>query len=441
MHLPIPMRVALCATFTGAFVPGQQLPGDLMLAIPAASLSVGGAAGVSVLDRNAAAVQLLANQPAAMQEISTVVASPWQSRLAYAATDGLNNVTTPGACYIVEVAATQGQLVSATVRGGSALQEDFISSMAVVGTDLIYQGQHSLGRLSLATGVVSSLYNYAQGEGAFGMTTDGRHVYAGLNPRQIVRIDLIDPSLRTPLITLPSTVFDVLMAMAMLPDGSLLAARGNPLTSASLLQIDTQSGLIVQSRVLPVTGVRAMAVDPLTGEILVSGTSSAGGVLLSLASVSAQPQTLATFGGEASIALRRSWPLHVHGPLCPASNGSESRIGANVPPRIGESGYAVDVRTLPGSLAVLVLGLRPQGLVEVLWPLQTLGAPACALGLNPLATQFAVTNSAGNASTGFVIPGDPTLRGAALDSQWIVLDPPNNALGITTSQVGTLVVE
>ncbi len=435
------MRVALCATFTGAFVPAQQLPGDVMLAMPAATLSLGGAAGVSVLDRNAGSVQLLTNQPAAMRDVSTVVASPWQSQLAYAATDGLSNATNPGACYIVEVSAAQGQLVSATLRGSSALQEDFISAMAVVGTDLVYQGQHSLGRMDLATGAVSPIYSYAQGEGAFGMTTDGRYVYAGLNPRQVVRIDLIDPSQRTPLITLPSTVFDVLMAMAMLPDGSLLVARGNPLTSASLLQIDTQSGLIVQSHVLPVTGVRAMAVDPLTGEILVSGISSAGGVLLSLASVSAQPQTLATFGGEASIALRRSWPLHVHGPLCPASNGSESRIGANVPPRIGESGYAVDVATLPGSLAVLVQGLRPQGLVEVLWPLQALGAPACALGLNPFATLLAVTNSAGSASVGAPIPGDPALRGLALDSQWLVLDPPNNALGITTSQVGTSVVE
>ena len=68
-------------------------------------------------------------------------------------------------------------------------------------------------------------------------------------------------------------------------------------------------------------------------------------------------------------------------------------------------------------------------------------APNCDLEVLPdLALPIYVTAS-GEARIYFDIPLDASLAGAIVDSQWWILDPAANALGLAASQRGTAIVE
>ena len=84
---------------------------------------------------------------------------------------------------------------------------------------------------------------------------------------------------------------------------------------------------------------------------------------------------------------------------------------------------------VPQSLAVALLGFRLNPPV----PLDALGAVGCTLYLNIVTTVGAVANGTGAAQLCVPLPPDASLDGAQLSSQWALLDPPANSLGLVMS--------
>jgi hypothetical protein len=113
----------------------------------------------------------------------------------------------------------------------------------------------------------------------------------------------------------------------------------------------------------------------------------------------------------------------------------------SAPPQLGTS-PSITFGNLPAPNVVAVaLGLSntQYGALPLPFDLGVLGAPGCDARVSLDAT-LGVVGSAGTASLVFPIPNNPVFVGFVFHTQALVLDPPLNALGLSTSAAATAIV-
>ena len=104
---------------------------------------------------------------------------------------------------------------------------------------------------------------------------------------------------------------------------------------------------------------------------------------------------------------------------CPGGGGRLPRIDSKGTPLLGDT-FAIRLRGGPlgvQSSAILVLG------TAVPTPLDALGLSGCTLEVSPLSQMMVPTDTHGMASLELGVASDPTLVGAEIAAQWIVIDP------------------
>ncbi len=127
--------------------------------------------------------------------------------------------------------------------------------------------------------------------------------------------------------------------------------------------------------------------------------------------------------------------LQVFGGGCAGSNGLVPQLGFTGTARVGQS-MSIELTDGPqnGTAAILLMSrLNRLALLD----LTGIGAPGCMIR-----TFFDQNLPIGGMSNGAIslpiaLPNDPNLAGARVWMQWVPIDPQANALGITTSPLGT----
>ncbi|MCC6784201.1 MAG: hypothetical protein IT457_15270 [Planctomycetes bacterium] len=144
--------------------------------------------------------------------------------------------------------------------------------------------------------------------------------------------------------------------------------------------------------------------------------------------------------GTGAPKVRVCWDTHdlqVFGGGCNGSNG--------VPPRLAFSGSSALGASFTASLrdaapsspgGVLLLSVHPRALALDLGPF---GAPGCALNTF-LDFNLPIGIVHGSADLPLAVPNDARFVGAKLFAQWVVLDIPNNNLGVTVSSFGRILL-
>lgn len=123
-------------------------------------------------------------------------------------------------------------------------------------------------------------------------------------------------------------------------------------------------------------------------------------------------------------------------PILQSASGEKPALGSNYVLRLE--------RALANTLAVVAVGFSntlANGAVPLPFDLAALGAPGCFLRVDPAITFGLVTDPAGLAFLDFVLPGQPSLRGATLFQQALCFDPlvPGNTLQLTVSNDSKIV--
>ena len=169
--------------------------------------------------------------------------------------------------------------------------------------------------------------------------------------------------------------------------------------------------------------------------VFVDGASDAGGA------ANARDAGMTELLREVMRAGMATWKSYVVGSLvaygigCPGSAGVPVHTATGTPDIGGQVDYALS--TAPkNTLATLMLGNS-----NTLWnstPLpfhmNVLGATNCYLRANPLVTFNGSTGASGSMSVPLDLPLIPALVGGKLYTQYLVVDPPANALGIVTTR-------
>ncbi|MEM7203186.1 MAG: integrin alpha [Planctomycetota bacterium] len=121
------------------------------------------------------------------------------------------------------------------------------------------------------------------------------------------------------------------------------------------------------------------------------------------------------------------WAGRYGGP-CSGSDGRLPRIGADAPPRLGQTLTATLRTAVPAAGAALVAGAT-----RTAFPMGPAFAPGCTLLVVPLATTTTTTDANGDAQLAVPLPASPSLIGGAIYLQWLVVDAPANPLGLAFS--------
>lgn len=131
------------------------------------------------------------------------------------------------------------------------------------------------------------------------------------------------------------------------------------------------------------------------------------------------------------------------GAFVPYGSGCAGTAGV---PQIGSAGNPVFGQTFSVTLgsarantaAILAIGGSDAtwGGVALPWSLAGLGAPGCSLLASPDLTLALSTNALGGTVWSLVVPVIPELFGITLFTQWAVIDPGANALGLVLSNAG-----
>ncbi|HEX5053183.1 MAG TPA: serine hydrolase [Planctomycetota bacterium] len=145
-----------------------------------------------------------------------------------------------------------------------------------------------------------------------------------------------------------------------------------------------------------------------------------------------------------TISLWPTWDLfpQVGLPSFTHVSGSVTPFGVPCPGSAGQPTLTVGGTPEIGSVLSMQVGHAPAnrfavvalGLSTVVAPLAAFGAPGCYLYTDPVTTFAAITGSTGTATIGWTLPTNPAAIGVVVTAQGAVLDPPANALGITTTR-------
>ncbi|MBK8097669.1 MAG: serine hydrolase [Planctomycetes bacterium] len=112
---------------------------------------------------------------------------------------------------------------------------------------------------------------------------------------------------------------------------------------------------------------------------------------------------------------------------CPGSTGT-ARFTTSGGSMIGERLQLELTAAAPNALAFCAFGFE-----RTVFDLTAAGAPGCVVLLQPAATQVAVADRGGSAATTMQFPLEPSLVGAHLLAQWVVVDAAANSLGLAVS--------
>ncbi len=113
---------------------------------------------------------------------------------------------------------------------------------------------------------------------------------------------------------------------------------------------------------------------------------------------------------------------------CDGSLGRRMRLEVGGRPILGAN-FSLRVRAAPvGALGVVSLGLA-----RAATPLQGIGMPGCTDLVSELMAVAVRTDSSGRGQLGLAVPANSALVGLDLQSQWFVVDPPANSLGVVAS--------
>jgi hypothetical protein len=140
--------------------------------------------------------------------------------------------------------------------------------------------------------------------------------------------------------------------------------------------------------------------------------------------------------GNYVLAIRSAPPTFVESPGgCVGSSGTPhlSVRGAGNPtelPWLGTEFFVDETNLVAGGAYFRLIGLAT---LSPPFDLGVLGAPGCLVEVNSLATTLTFAGPGGTGFWGIQLPSNPLFEGTQLVYQLAVLDPPANALGITTS--------
>ncbi len=113
---------------------------------------------------------------------------------------------------------------------------------------------------------------------------------------------------------------------------------------------------------------------------------------------------------------------------CDGSLGRRMRLEVRGRPILGES-LVLAVRAAPFTApGVVTLGVSRSSS-----PLQSIGMPGCIDLVSELVAVAVATDSTGRGGLGLAVPDNSGLVGFALQTQWFVVDPPANSLGVVAS--------
>ncbi|MFO1052462.1 MAG: serine hydrolase [Planctomycetota bacterium] len=138
--------------------------------------------------------------------------------------------------------------------------------------------------------------------------------------------------------------------------------------------------------------------------------------------------------GIPSIRTHVSGTMTAFGSGCPGSAGTPTHSGLGTP----DAGQVMTLRVSNGGASTPVIALI--GFSNSIWSgtplplsLGLLGAPACSLRVSPDVTFNAATSASGIASINLQLPDQTALIGAHLYSQFVVVAPGANGLGLALS--------
>jgi hypothetical protein len=128
----------------------------------------------------------------------------------------------------------------------------------------------------------------------------------------------------------------------------------------------------------------------------------------------------------------------LHGETCNGSGSSTPLLGVTGRPTPGATPTIWLSDAPPNAIAACAYGFdtRPPFPVD----LTPLGAPGCRQYLAPAFADVVLANGLGIGQNTIAVPGAPATIGAILYTQYFVLDPPANALGLTASNYARLLV-
>jgi len=117
-----------------------------------------------------------------------------------------------------------------------------------------------------------------------------------------------------------------------------------------------------------------------------------------------------------------------YGSACPGANGWLPRIGRSGNPVLGSS-YQTTLRAGPPSASAFWL----LDVTQVSFALDPIGMPGCTDLVSPLVVLPVAVDAAGSASYSLPIVVNLSVIGAQLNTQWVIVDPGANSLGLITS--------
>lgn len=409
----------------------QSTPGELVYG---GTPFVGSTGGIVVAAPSNGTFAELAGLPPEIRRPAAVVSDPFdRSRLFAASNDVLGNVQV----FRVDVAA--GAVVGFAPLLAQPLPELEAMGMAAVGEDILLLTRFGLHRIAKAGGAPLLVMTLPPQTWGRALATDGRRIFASITNREIYRMDVLDPGNAGLFATLPGSL-GAIQDLALDENGDLLVADSDPWNGSFLRLLDASTGLERQSTALRLSPPLALAHDPLLLDDYVAGIAAGQ----SWISVMRSGQEVGRLGPlpylPGSLDLIRTAPLYLSGSGCASSTGTVARYDSSHLPVLGTANYDLHLFGAPSGPAALLLGARASGRPPFELPLGP-AAPNCSLEVLPdLALPIYVTAS-GEARIYFDIPLDASLAGAIIDSQWWILDPAANALGIAASQRGTAIVE
>jgi hypothetical protein len=376
----------------------------------------------------------LAGLPAEIRRPSAVASDPFDRTALYAATND-----TLGGIQVYRIDLLDGRAVNSVALLPSPLAELEAVSLASSGEELLLLTRFGLHRVPKSGGAPLLVLALPAQTSGRALATDGRRLFASITTREIYHLDLLGASAVGHFTTLPGWLGSI-QDLALDASGDVFVADADPLAGSFVRRIDDANGLELQATLVRLEPPLSLALDPLLDQIYVAGLAQGQ----SWIAVLRGGREVARIGPlphlPGSLDLVRTTPLYLTGRGCPSSLGKVPSYDASGLPVRGNTSYGLHMHRAPSGPALLLLGARATGAATFALPLGA-GAPGCALEVLPDLALPAYVPSSGEITLYIGIPVDASLAGGMIDTQWWLLDPQANALGLAASQRGTVIVE
>lgn len=327
---------------------------------------------------------------------------------------------------------------------------------------------------------VGSLATITQSTWGAWLRTAGERVECGQSSVFTLRAGVVEACAKASGAPLPpTTLFTLPQAVDLAVQEPLLyVASFDPNAPSALVEyhLTTRTQRIVGSYL----GVRAIAVSPITGELLLG---TAGGDLVTVdattgAVTSTTPAGIgplvavgySRFGTKVYASSNELWSeLGPQNPIYTSNRpitdfgvtrlatasvvafgdgcglGTTARWAATGLPLRGNVGFTLQLRGgAVNAFALFALGtsrtFASQLGVFLPFDLQPYGAPGCPLLVDPQTSLFRATNGSGEAAVTVPIPNAPSLVGSEFAAQWLLPDPSTGSLGLAVTEGAAFVV-